>query len=235
MPLKENSYIHHYSKDLIQWLPLAAFGGEVIVVDTPEKVEEAVEYLSKQNAIGVDTESRPSFTRGVHYPIALLQIATEERCYLFRLTHVGMPQALADLFAIPKITKVGLAFKDDIAGLRRRRDFKPANCIDLQTIVPKYGILDMGLQKIFAICFGRKISKAQQLTNWENSHLTPDQARYASTDAWATLLIYKDIMQTKPLPKAQVDALRQADREAQIAHQQAILAERQQQQLAVNN
>ena len=235
MPLKENSYIHHYSKDLIQWLPLAAFGGEVIVVDTPAKVEEAVEYLSKQNAIGVDTESRPSFTRGVHYPTALLQIATEERCYLFRLTHVGMPQALADIFANPKITKVGLAFKDDIAGLRRRRDFKPANCIDLQTIVPKYGILDMGLQKIFAICFGRKISKAQQLTNWENSHLTPDQARYASTDAWATLLIYKDIMQTKPLPKAQVDALRQADREAQIAHQQAILTERQQQQLAVNN
>ena len=235
MPLKENSYIHHYSKDLIQWLPLAAFGGEVIVVDTPAKVEEAVKYLSKQNAIGVDTESRPSFTRGVHYPTALLQIATEERCYLFRLTHVGMPQALADIFANPKITKVGLAFKDDIAGLRRRRDFKPANCIDLQTIVPKYGILDMGLQKIFAICFGRKISKAQQLTNWENSHLTPDQARYASTDAWATLLIYKDIMQTKPLPKAQVDALRQADREAQIAHQQAILAERQQQQLAVNN
>ena len=235
MPLKENSYIHHYSKDLIQWLPLAAFGGEVIVVDTPEKVEEAVAYLSKQPAVGVDTESRPSFTRGVHYPTALLQIATEERCYLFRLTHVGMPQVLADLFANPKITKVGLAFKDDIAGLRRRRDFKPANCIDLQTIVPKYGILDMGLQKIFAICFGRKISKAQQLTNWENSHLTPDQARYASTDAWATLLIYKDLMQTKPLPKAQVDALRQADREAQIAHQQAILAERQQQQLAVNN
>ena len=235
MPLKENSYIHHYSKDLIQWLPLAAFGGEVIVVDTPEKVEEAVAYLSKQPAVGVDTESRPSFTRGVHYPTALLQIATEERCYLFRLTHVGMPQALADLFANPKITKVGLAFKDDIAGLRRRRDFKPANCIDLQTIVPKYGILDMGLQKIFAICFGRKISKAQQLTNWENSHLTPDQARYASTGAWATLLIYKDIMQTKTLPKAQVDALRQADREAQIAHQQAILAERQQQQLAVKN
>lgn len=235
MPLKENSYIHHYSKDLIQWLPLAAFGGEVIVVDTPEKVEEAVAYLSKQPAVGVDTESRPSFTRGVHYPTALLQIATEERCYLFRLTHVGMPQALADIFANPKITKVGLAFKDDIAGLRRRRDFKPANCIDLQTIVPKYGILDMGLQKIFAICFGRKISKAQQLTNWENSHLTPDQARYASTDAWATLLIYKDLMQTKTLPKAQVDALRQADREAQIAHQQAILAERQQQQLAVNN
>ena len=235
MPLKENSYIHPYSKDLIQWLPLAAFGGEVIVVDTPEKVEEADEYLSKQNAIGVDTESRPSFTRGVHYPTALLQIATEERCYLFRLTHVGMPQALADIFANPKITKVGLAFKDDIAGLRRRRDFKPANCIDLQTIVSKYGILDMGLQKIFAICFGRKISKAQQLTNWENSHITPDQARKASNDAWATLLIYKDIMQTKPLPKAQVDALRQADREAQIAHQQAILAERQQQQLAVNN
>ena len=225
--MKPNSYIHHISKDLIQWYPLAVFEGEVIIVDTMEKVDDAVAYLSQQSVVGVDTESRPSFTRGVHYPTALVQIATEERCYLFRLTHIGLPPSLASIFSNPAITKVGLAFKDDINGLRRRRDFKPANCVDLQSLVAKYGILDLGLQKIFAICFGKKISKAQQLTNWENTHLTPEQARYASTDAWATLLIYKDLMCTKPLPKKEVDALKLLDRQAQIAHQQAVLATRQ--------
>jgi ribonuclease D len=119
---------------------------------------------------------------------------------------------------------VGLAFKDDINGLRRRRDFKPANCIDLQSIVCKYGIMELGLQKIFAIVFGKKISKAQQLTNWENSHLTPEQARYASTDAWATLLIYLTLLQTKPLTKKQVEALKQAEKEAQFQRQQEALA-----------
>ena len=158
--MKANSYIHHINKDIIQWMPLVRFEGEVIIVDTLEKVPEAVAYLNRQEVLGVDTEARPSFTRGVHYPTALVQIATEERCYLFRLTHVGMPQALADLFANPAIRKVGLAFKDDINGLRRRRDFKPANCIDLQSIAGKYGIMDLGLQKMFAICFGKKISKA---------------------------------------------------------------------------
>ena len=207
-------------------MPVAAFEGEVIVVDQPEQVVPAVAYLSKQRVIGVDTESRPSFQRGIHYPTALVQIATHERCYLFRLTHIGMPQELADIFADPKICKVGLAFKDDINGLRRRRNFTPANCIDIQSMVARYGILDLGLQKIFAICFGKKISKSQQLTNWENSHLTPEQARYASTDAWATLLIYEDLLEHEPLANAEVESLKREEKERMIEHQQEIQDQR---------
>lgn len=214
----------HIDKTTIQTLPLTSFDGEVIIVDDPAKVQEAVEYLSQFTVLGVDTEARPSFTRGVHYPTALVQVATMQRCYLFRLTHVGMPKELAHIFANPAICKVGLAFKDDLNGLRRRRDFKPANCVDLQSIVCKYGIMDLGLQKIFAIIFGQKISKAQQLTNWENSHLTPEQAKYASTDAWATLKIYLELQKTKPLSKKEVEALKRAEREAQILRQQQALA-----------
>jgi ribonuclease D len=220
----------HIDKNTIQALPLTSFEGEVIIVDLPEKVQEAVEYLSQFTILGVDTEARPSFKRGVHYPTALVQVATMERCYLFRLTHVGMPKELAQIFANPNICKVGLAFKDDLNGLRRRRDFKPTNCIDLQSIVCKYGIMELGLQKIFAIIFGQKISKAQQLTNWENSHLTPEQAKYASTDAWATLKIYLELQKIKPLSKKEVEALKQAEREAQILRQQQALAQRQAQQ-----
>jgi len=207
-------------------MPVAAFDGEVIVIDREEQVAEAVAYLASQRVLGVDTEARPSFQRGTHYPTALVQIATHERCYLFRLTHVGMPQELADIFANPSICKVGLAFKDDINGLRRRRNFTPANCIDVQSMVAQYGILDLGLQKIFAICFGRKISKAQQLTNWENSHLTPEQARYAATDAWATLLIYEDLLAHEPLSAKEVAALQREEKERMIEHQQQIQDQR---------
>ena len=207
-------------------MPVAAFEGEVVMVDKPEQVAEAVAYLRTQEVIGVDTEARPSFQRGIHYPTALVQIASHERCYLFRLTHIGMPQELADLFADEKIKKVGLAFRDDINGLRRRRDFVPANCIDVQSMVAKYGILDLGLQKIFAICFGKKISKAQQLTNWENSHLTPEQARYASTDAWATLLIYEDLIAHEQLPQKEVEAMKKEEKERMIEHQQQIQDQR---------
>lgn len=219
-------YIPHISKELVQLMPVAAFEGEVIVVDREEQVADAVAYLKQQRTIGVDTEARPSFQRGTHYPTALVQIATHERCYLFRLTHIGMPTALAEVFADPNICKVGLAFKDDINGLRRRRNFTPANCVDVQSMVTKYGILDLGLQKIFAICFGRKISKTQQLTNWENNHLTPEQARYASTDAWATLLIYEDLLTHTPLKNEEVAALVREEKERMIAHQQEIQDQR---------
>jgi ribonuclease D len=137
-----------------------------------------------------------------------------------------MPQELADFFADEQVCKVGLAFKDDINGLRRRRNFTPANCVDIQHLVPLYGILDLGLQKIFAICFGRKISKSQQLTNWENSHLTPEQARYASTDAWATLLIYEDLMLHERLDPQEVAELQREERERQIEHQQEVQDQR---------
>lgn len=228
--MKPNQYLHKISKELIQWMPVAQFEGEVIIVDEPSKIADSIGYLRTQKVLGVDTEARPSFTRGIHYPTALVQIATEEKCFLFRLTHVGLPQELADIFADETIRKVGLAFNDDLNGLRRRRNFKPANCVDIQSLVGQYGILDLGLQKIFAICFGKKISKAQQLTNWENSHLTPEQARYASTDAWATLLIYQDLMNTEPLPKEEAERLRRAELERQQQHQQEVQAQREQEQ-----
>ncbi|MBR2486216.1 MAG: 3'-5' exonuclease domain-containing protein 2 [Paludibacteraceae bacterium] len=221
-----NTFVPHIDKATIQTLPVTFFEGEVILVDKPDMVADAAAYLRQHSVLGVDTEARPSFKRGVHYPTALVQIATLERCYLFRLTHVGLPVEIAQIFANPDICKVGLAFKDDINGLRRRRDFKPANCIDLQSLVCKYGIMELGLQKIFAIIFGKKISKAQQLTNWENSHLTPEQARYASTDAWATLSIYLALQQVKPLSKHAVETLKRAEKEAQILRQQEAMAKK---------
>lgn len=212
-------FIHHISKELVNLMPIAQFEGETVIVDQPGQIEEAVAYLRGCPVLGIDTEARPSFTRGTHYPTALVQIADEHRCYLFRLNKIGMPVSLAQLFSNKNICKVGLAFKDDLSGLRRLHDFKPQNCVELQSMVGRYGILDLSLQKIFAIIFGKKISKSQQLTNWEADTLTPEQARYAATDAWATLLIYKALLETEPLPKKEAERLKSAEREAQVQHQ----------------
>lgn len=212
-------FTRHISKELVNLMPLASFEGETVIVDRPEQIDAAVSYLRGCAVLGIDTEARPSFTRGMHYPTALVQIATEERCYLFRLNKTGMPASLAEVFSDKKICKVGLAFKDDLNGLRRLHDFKPQNCIDLQSLVARYGIMELGLQKIFAIVFGKKISKSQQLTNWEADTLTPEQARYAATDAWATLLIYNALQDSTPLPKREVEQLKSAEREAQVQHQ----------------
>ena len=224
--MKENRFVHRIDKDVVNAMPVVAFEGETFVINQIEQVADALEYLNRQKMVGVDTETRPSFVRGQHFPVALAQIATEERCYLFQLTHIGLPQELADFFANEKVRKIGLAFRDDLNGLRRRRNFAPLNCVDIQQLGNLYGILDLGLQKMFAICFGKKISKAQQLTNWENVVLTPEQAKYASTDAWATLLIYKELMRTKQLPKKARERLLAEDHRKQMEHQLAVIAAR---------
>lgn len=224
--MKENHFAHRIDKAVVNTLPVVRFEGEVVVVNSREAVQEAMAYLNAQTLVGVDTETKPTFHRGEHRPTALVQIATQERCFLFQLMLIGFPPALAQFFANDKICKVGLAFKDDLHGLQSLRSFTPRNCVDLQKLVLTYGILDLGLQKMFAIVFGRKISKAQQLTNWEMPVLSIEQAYYASTDAWATLLIYQELQQTRPLPKKVYLALQQDDLQQQRLHQQEVLAAR---------
>ena len=47
------------------------------------------------------------------------------------------------------------------------------------------------------ILFGQKISKSQQLSNWEAEQLTQPQQLYAATDAWACLTIYNRLQELK--------------------------------------
>ncbi len=218
--MKENTFRHRIDKETINRLPVAAFDGEVVVVRTEQALAAAIDYLNRQKYVGVDTETRPSFVHGFYYPTSLIQIATEQRCYLFQIKHLGFPKPLRDFFGNPAVAKIWLAFNDDLVGLRRLHYFEPRNCIDIQKIVNRWGILDMGLQKVFAIVFGQKITKNQQLTNWENPVLTDEQARYASTDAWATLRIYLELINTEQLPEKQCKKIIEEDHILQVKRQQ---------------
>lgn len=211
------------TKQEVSAMPTVSFNGDIIVVDDEYKIPECVNFLSQQPILGVDTETRPAFSRGKQNKTSLLQISSLTRCYLIQLNHIGLPQPIANILANPDIIKVGLAFSDDLRGLKRITPFEPQNCIDIQSIVHNYGILDLGLQKIYAIIFGQRISKTQRLTNWENKHLTLLQQKYAATDAWATLCIYNALMRSKKLPQKEVKKLLEADKQLQIQHQQEII------------
>lgn len=184
------------TKQQLAELEKETFDGEIYIVDHPSKVDEAVAYLSTQPALGFDTETKPAFKRGQVNNVALLQLSTEDECFLFRLNKIGYPDALEKLMSNDTIKKIGLSLRDDFAALRKRTGRRPENFIDLQLFVDKFGIEDNSLQKIYAIIFGKKISKSQRLSNWEAAELSPSQQSYAAIDAWACLRIYNHLTKT---------------------------------------
>lgn len=181
----------------IAQMPSELFGGRIIVVHSVGDVEKAVNYLRDYPILGIDTETRPSFAKGKTYGVALLQISTEDTCFLFRLNYIGMPQALVDLLQNNSQLKVGLSLRDDIQNLQRKHKFEPRGFLDLQTYVKEMGIEAQSLQKIYALLFGKKISKSQRLTNWEADVLTDRQKGYAATDAWACVRMYNYLEERK--------------------------------------
>ena len=180
------------TKAEIATMPKVLFEGRIFVIYTEADADKAVEYLKTQQMVGVDTETRPSFKRGTTHKVALLQIATADTCFLFRLNRIGMPASLQD-FLMSDTLKIGLSLKDDFMMLRRRKNMhaEEGNWIELQDYVGRFGIEDRSLQKIYANLFGQKISKNQRLSNWEAETLTEGQMKYAATDAWACVEIYR--------------------------------------------
>lgn len=172
-------------------LPTVLFNGRIIVIHSLADVEKAISYLKGFPILGIDTETRPSFAKGKSYEVSLMQISTEDTCFLFRLNYIGMPEALIDFLQDARQLKIGLSLKDDIQSLHRKHRFEPRGFLDLQNYVKEMGIEAQSLQKIYALLFNQKISKSQRLTNWEADVLTDRQKGYAATDAWACVRIYK--------------------------------------------
>lgn len=185
--------VDRFDKHLIGNLPRAAFPGHIEVIISESDAERAVQYLLHQPILGFDTETRPSFTRGRQYAVALLQVSSRDVCFLFRLNHIGLPQCLVDLLTDQNVTKIGLSWHDDLRMLNRRRKFEAGTFVELQDMSKEMGIVDMSLQKLYANLFGQKISKTQQLSNWEADSLSDAQQLYAATDAWACIQLYEEM------------------------------------------
>ena len=186
-----------FDKKEIGALPVASFEGRIIIVQSETESDKAVRYLLSQQILGIDTETRPSFRKGQTHQVALLQVSTVDTCFLFRLNMIGITESIKRLLEDCSVIKVGLSLKDDMHQLSKRADFTPGMFIELQHEVKKMGIKDMSLQKIYANLFCKRISKGQQLSNWEADTLTPQQKAYAATDAWACIMIYNELNELK--------------------------------------
>lgn len=181
-------------KSLIPDMPQVVFEGRIIVVVSAAETRKAVDFLLSQPILGVDTETRPSFRKGVIYTVSLLQVATRDICFLFRLKHIGKNRDIIRLLEDTTVPKIGLSLHDDMMSLAKVYQFKPGLFIDLQNHVSEIGVRDLALQKLYANFFGMKISKSQRLTNWEADILTDRQKMYAAIDAWACIKLYEELM-----------------------------------------
>ena len=191
--MKKTIY-NKFDKATINALPLVEYPYKINVILNKYEAERAVDYLLTCDILGVDTETKPAFRRGQNHKVALLQVATREQCFLFRLNHLGLPQSIIRLLSNRMVPMVGLSWHDDIMSLHRRAEFTPGWFIDIQDIIGNIGIDDKSLQKLYANLFGEKISKRQRLTNWEADVLSDKQKEYAAIDAWACINLYDEIM-----------------------------------------
>jgi len=186
-------YAENITAEEIKSLDLKWFDREIIVVDNMETFNRVIRRLSGSQLFGFDTETRPSFKKGRKNKVALLQLATDNIACLFRINRIGIPDELAEILGNPDIIKAGVALHDDIRNLKNIKKFEPAGFVDLQGFVKDYGIVSSGLKKLTAIILGFRISKSQQVTDWESRELSEPQQIYAATDAWVCYKIYRKL------------------------------------------
>ncbi len=181
------------SKEAIEDLPLEQFHGTIHIIETPEQMDAAVEVIRHEKILGCDTETKPSFKKGISHKVALLQLASETTAWLIRLNKVSPSNGLIEILENPDILKIGVALRDDLRALVKIRKFTPAGFVDLQDMAKQLGIEDFSLKKLAALALNIRISKRQRLSNWESPTLSEGQAHYAATDAWVALGIYKTL------------------------------------------
>ncbi len=198
-----NNFIDKISNEQTALLPAVEFRGEIRIVEHERDIAAACKTLAEQPVIGFDTETRPSFRPGVTFRVSLLQLSTPTVCYLFRLNKIPLAKPILQLLEDRRILKIGADVAGDLRSLRQIRHFHDGGFVDLQGIAPEWGIGEKSLRKLSAIVLGRRVSKAQRLSNWEAATLTDKQQLYAATDAWVCTRIYEQLLRTpkKPIRK----------------------------------
>jgi len=187
---KASKFKKFITKEEINDLELDKYSGEIVIVDTKIALAKVCKEISQSKLIGIDTETKPSFKKGLIYQVALLQIATDKKVYIIRLKRVKMSQDLAQIFSNKDIVKVGIAVRDDIKDLKKIIPFNEQSIVDLNVLAPQLGFESIGAKKLSALVLGIRISKRQQVSNWEVEDLTQAQIDYAATDAWICREIY---------------------------------------------
>lgn len=178
----ENNTINNYLR----------FNGKIIICqENSSNFNQAMNYLQSQTILGFDTEARPSFKKGVTNNISLIQFATYDTAILVRLLNNTIPNRVIQILEDEKIIKVGVGSTLDNHNLQKLKKYTPKSFIDLQDLAKAKGIEVFSLKKLCEVLLHKKISKRQQLSNWESKKLSDAQINYAATDAYAAILLYE--------------------------------------------
>ena len=191
------------SKSEINDLPIRKWEGKINLIDSDERVVDAILQLQNEHVIGFDVETRPAFKKGVSYRPALIQMAGTGYVNLFQLMRLSDYDALINLMSDQRILKVGVGLANDVQHLQSVFPFQPQQMLDLSEVTRRVGIESYGLRSLSAHFLGFRISKRAQCSNWESKELKPFQISYAATDAWVSREIYL-VMQQRGLLSAPI-------------------------------
>ncbi|MBN2665361.1 MAG: 3'-5' exonuclease domain-containing protein 2 [Bacteroidales bacterium] len=192
--METNGYAETISEEELGKCELSWFRGEIVLIEDMAAFNDTFPRLKGSKVLGFDTETKPSFKKGRKNKVSLIQLANDDLACLIRINKIGMPHQLAGLLADENVIKAGVAVHDDIRFLKSVRGFEPLGFVDLQKFVRDFGIQVSGLKKLAAIVLGFRISKRQQVTDWEADQLSEAQLVYAATDAWVCHQIYKKLV-----------------------------------------
>ena len=168
---------------------------DVVLVDSPAVAAEACRVLLGYAVLGFDTEAKPTFAKGeVSTGPHLVQLATEERVYLFPVRPQTDSDGLKLILESRQILKVGFGLGSDLAQLRARLGIEAQGILDLSRALPgERPKQAMGAKTAVARYLGRRMQKSKRTTtsNWAHPRLTERQMLYAADDAQAALRVYR--------------------------------------------
>lgn len=184
------------SKDDIALLePFERLGlDRISLVSTAAQAREACAALIEHTVWGFDTESKPTFFKdqasdGPH----IVQLATEQRAWVFQLHEPDCRAQVAALLAHGGHIKAGFGLGDDTRRIVSKLAVEPAAVMELNAVFRARGYRkDMGVKGAVAVLFNRRFLKSKKAatSNWANPQLSEAQLIYAANDAWAAARVY---------------------------------------------
>lgn len=153
---------------------------KIRLLDSPELLTDARNWLQDKSVIAVDTESDSLF---VYYEkVCLLQITDGSRNFIADPLVLGNLSQLNSLFESKLIQKVFHAAEYDIMCLKRDYGFSFNNVFDTMIAARILGRKEIGLGSLIEQEFGIHLEKKFQKSNWGLRPLPEDMLLYATLD-----------------------------------------------------
>lgn len=167
----------------------------VTLVEDGASAEAARASLLAADAVGFDSESKPTFIKGeVSTGPHLVQLATDDRVWLFRPMQEATLPALKAVLEAPGLRKIGFGLGNDRSALLARFGIALTNVLDMGELLRGPGHRGtVGAKIAVAHYFGQRLQKSKKTgtSNWACPRLSEAQMRYAADDAHVALRVYR--------------------------------------------